>query len=338
MTDFFAGNDELILVKKQADKDSPVVDWTDAMAFRVYEFSKDPVRAIAGLDETDNSAQQGASHVTAITPGLSFGCYGRPSELALISEALLGDNDDDGMAEPWTHTATPDQTPVYYSIAQVLPYAFVVYDGCVLTAASFTATDSGDTTLRVTGMNWMVLGVTHGGSEPGSLPTPADELPFIYAEVAVSYDTDHPGTTTTFTVNVNRNATRLQGDSGFRALAINLGKFQVDGSVTRYTADDDTLRLVDTGDASGTVPTTAIGTEALEIEFTRGTGGDLRSFTITATEIAYETREEAIDPSAGSPFAEVLGWRTQPQADIADNLILTTVNGLATPGAAPDGP
>lgn len=326
---FFAGNAKNILVKQQVDKDTPITDWTGALNLRVYEWSKDPVRAIAPLSESDSSVQESASHVTAITPGLSFGVYGRPSELDFLAEALLGDNDDSATSSPTTHTAVPDQDPPYYSILEVLPYGAVRYDGCRLSQAQFTGQDEGDTELRVTGITWVVLGVTHGITAPTPLPAVKDELPFIYAEAAISYAGSHLGTTSAFTVTVNRNITRAQGDSGFRALDAVLGKIQVDGSFTRYTADDDTMRLIDTGTTSGTAITSDIGTESASILFERGTGASLLSFLIALTEISYETREEALNLD-GTPYKEVLGFRTQPQALESDHMALVTVNAKAT--------
>lgn len=332
MTTFYAGNSKLLLIKKQDDKDSPVSDFTDALALRVYEFSLDPVRAISALDESDASVQQAASHVTAITPGMSFGVYGRPSELDLIAEGLLGANDDDGTAAPFTHTATPDQQPVYYSVLVVDPFENTLYEGCVFTAATFTATDTGQTELRVTGITLAVLGVTHGIMTPSPLPVPVDELPFIYAECEVKYNGSSEGLTSQFTVNVNRNSIRAQGDAGFTALDIVHGKLQVDGSVTRYVADADTFKAVDTGSESGTVPTTDIFSESFSVAFTRDAGAE--QFSIASQEIAYETREQALNLD-GSPIAEVLGFRTQPQADIEDNITIVTVNANEEPGTLP---
>lgn len=329
MSTFFAGNSKLILIKKQADAATPADLNSGALAFRIYEWSKTPVRTQGPLDETDASIQQSGSHVTAITPGFSFGMYGRASELDLIAEALLGLDDDQASGGPIIHTATPDQEQPYYTIGEVDPYAYTVYDGCKLVAGTFTAQDTGQTELRVTGLQWDALGYTAGGTAPDPLPTPVDELPFIYAECAVSYDDVHPGTTNEFSVTVNRNAIRAQGDTGFRGLAVIAGKFQVDGQFTRYVANDEILRAVDTGSKTGTDPTAVLYTESMQILFDRPV--DDLQFQIASQEIAYETRQAAIDPSAGTPYKEVLGFRTQPQAALEDNITIVTVNAKSTP-------
>lgn len=330
-TTFFAGNDKLILVKKQADESTPVSDWTTgATALRVYDLTKAPVRTIAPLEESDASTQESASHVTTIGPALTFGVYGRPSELDLIAEALLGANDDSSTSNPTTHTATPTQDTPYYGLLEVDPFANTRYDGCRLGAAQFTAQDQGQTEFRVTGLAWMAKTILHGVSTPSPMPTPADELPFIYAEATVKYAGTSEGRTSAFQINVNRNLVRAQGDSGFEALALVNTKLQVDGQVTRYVADDDSLRQVDTGTAAGTVPTATIFTEPFSVLFDRGSGTDNRQFLIASTEVAYETREQALALD-GAPVAEVLGFRTQPQADVADNISIVTVNAKTTP-------
>lgn len=325
---FFAGNDKLLLVKKQVDKDTPITDFSAAIALRVYEFTKDPVRTIAPLNETDKSVQQSASHVTAITPSLSWGMYGRASELDLLAEGLLGDNVDGASGGETRHTATPDQEQPYYSIMEYNPYGSTVYDGCKFAAATFQCVDTGDTTLAVTGIQVLSLGFTAHVTPP-TLPDPVDELPFIFAEAKIKYAGSHAGTTSQFSWTVNRNSIRAQGDGGFRGLAIVAGKLQNDGQFTRYVADDSYERAVDTGSKTGTVPTADIYTETASVLFDRPADG--LGWLITSQKVAYETHQVAIDPANGNPYQEVLGFRTQPEAVLADNVSIVTVNGKATP-------
>lgn len=326
MSSFFAGNDKLILVKKQVDKDTPITDWTTATALKVYEFAKPSPRAIAALEETDASADEGASHVTAIQPQISFGVYGRPSELALIAEALLGDNDDSATASPTTHEATLTQDMPYYGILVVDPYENTRFDGCRLSAGQFTAQDTGQTELRVTGLSWVPIGITHGISTPSPVPTPSTELPFIFAECTVKYDGASEGRTSQFTVNVNRNVVRAQGDNGFEALDVVPTKRSVDASVTRYVSDADAERAVDTGSAAGTDPTATIFTQAFSVLFNRGAGVDNRQFLIAVEQMAFETHEKAVNTN-GEPLAEVIGIRRQPSTDFS----IVTVNSKTTP-------
>ncbi len=330
---FFAGNSKTLLIKKQVDKDTPITDFSDALALRVYEWTKDPARGIDELQESDSSAQQGPSHVTAINPGFSFGVYGRPAELAAIAEALLGDNDDSTTVDPTTHTGTPSNDQPYYSVMDVLPWSdeAPVYNGCRCFAATFQAQDDGTTELQVTAITWVALGLTHGVAVPGTLPTPADELPFIYAEAEIKYDGAHPGTTKAFSWVINRNGARRQGDSGFRAIDATPGKLQTTGSFSRYIADDETEREVDTGSPTGTVQTAAVATHSASVLFTRGAGAGLRSVLIAAPEISFEAWDAALNLD-GSPYVEVLGFRTQPQPEEAEHIAIVTVNDLATTG------
>lgn len=314
-TQFYPGNAKLIGIAKQTDKDTPATE--PDLFLQVTNYSKDPVRAQGPLNETDRSAQQGANHVTAITPGCSFDCYGRPGYMHMIAEALLWDAVLDGTND--ITTAVPSQVPVYWTIWEIEPGLYTDrYTGCVGVSGSFTAQDEGETELRVNGLTFIALGFTAHVTEP-DLPAPDDEVPFIFAEVAVKYATVHLGTTSAFTVNVNRNAKRITGDNGYTSLDVSAGKLQVDGTITRYVLDDDTKRAVDTGSEAGTTPTTTIFDEAIEILFDRV--ADSKSFKIASDGIAYPTREQAINLD-GQPLAEVLGFATQPQADAADNITL----------------
>lgn len=329
MSTFFAGNDKLIGIAKQVDAATPAAAPTQA--WRIFNWTKDPVRAIGPLEESDSSAQQGASHVTAFTPGFACDLYLRPSEVDLIFEGLLGDNDDSGTTSPSSHEAVPTQAPVYFTVWECDPFATTKYTGCVMVAGTVTGQDEGQTEFRVTGLTFLATGVVHGGSEPAGIDALVkDELPFLYAECSVKYAGSSPGTTSQVTVNINRNSTRVFGDNGFTARAIVHGKLQVDGQVTRYVEDDDTLRAVDTGSESGTTLTTDIFEEAFQLTMTRGAGASTRTVTIDITDIAYESRETVNDYSQGRPTAEVLGFRSQPQTDIADNIFTTVVNAKAT--------
>lgn len=331
MSTFFAGNDKLIALAIEATPGTP--EAAPTQAWRIFNWTKDPVRAVGPLEESDSSAQQGASHVTAFTPGFSCDLYLRASEFDLIAQGLLGDNDDSGTTTPATHVATvnPDQEVVYFTVWEIEPFATTRYHGCAMVAATLTGQDEGQTEFRVTGLTFLASGVTHGVTEPAGVDSmPIDELPLLYAECTVEYAGVSPGTTSQVTININRNSARIFGDSGFTARAIVHGKLQIDGQVTRYVQDDDTLRAVDTGTEAGTILTTTIFEESFQLAITRGAGGDTRTVQIDIAEIAYETREQVNDYAQGRPTAEVLGFRSQPQADIADHIVITTVNAKPT--------
>lgn len=330
MTTFFAGNAKTILIKKQVDADTPITDFTTALALRVYEWTKGPIRTLGKRSESDARTQAPGSNVQSIGPQITFGIYGRPSELDFIAEAWLGLNDDSSTVDPTTHIATPTQDTPYYSVLEVNPYGNVRYEGCRLTAGSVTAQDSGQTELRLTGLVWLSKSITAAVATPDPMPEPVVEVPFIFAEATVKYAGASQGRTSTFTWNINRTASRAQGDAGFTALAIVNGFLACDGSVTRYLANDDTIRAVDTGATDGTVPTSEVFTEGLSVLFTRGAGADQRQFLIASQEVAYLTDDVALNLDS-TPFAEVIAFEHQPQTDVADNISIVTVNDKATP-------
>lgn len=322
MSELFSGNVRNLLVKKQTNKETPVASFADALNLRVYELTTPAARQVGPLAETDASIQQGASKVQSFGPGLTFGCYGRPTELARLNELILGVSDSGGTTP--TDTATPDQNSPYFGILDVTDYGDGVaprYDGCRIAAATYQCADTeGDTFLKLTGVQVMARSLVHGVVVPDPMPAVVDEDPFIFAECEVSYDAVHPGITKSFSLTVTRNTIRAQGDSGFAAFAIVHGLFQFDGTLQRYTQDDSMRRKVDTGTAAGTTLTQIVAEEALEIAFTRASPA--ASFVIASQGISYEGREESPDPSTGNPYVETLQVRTQPQTDIADNLTM----------------
>lgn len=318
MSTFFPGNAKLIGIAEQADKDTPAS--APSYFLRITEFQRTPVRTQAPLNETDGSTQQGANHVTGFTPGFTIGCYARPSEQDLVARTVLWS----GTASATSHssTSTPTNVPVYWTVWEIEPDLYTVrWDGCVGVAAQWAAQDEGDTELKISGWQFIALGYLAGVTEP-SLPALADEDPYLFAEAAISYDSVHPGLTSAFQLNVNRNARRITGDNGFTSLDVVPGKFQVDGTLTRYVDSDDRMRAVDTGTEAGTTPTTAIFEEPLDIVFTRVSISASLSFACDS--VAYPTREQAVNLD-GSPLAEVLGFQTQPGATLGDNLTIVSV-------------
>lgn len=329
MSTFYAGNDKLIAIAKQVDAETPASSPTQA--WRVFNWNKDAPRAIAPLEESDSSAQEGASHVTAIVPAFSCDLYLRASEFDLIAEGLLGLNDDSATTSPATHVATATPTPVYFTVWEIDPYETVRYDGCVMVSATLQGQDEGQTEWRVTGLTFIALTLTHGVTEPaGAAALVVDELPLLWAETQVRYGGTHTKRTSAVTININRNSSRVQGDNGFQSLAVVHGKLSVDAQATRYLADDDAVRAVDTGTTAGTTPTATIYTQAFQVLATRGSGGSTRAFQIDIAEVAFETLEKQNDYGQGRPVAEVIGLRSQPQTDIATNTIVTTTNAKPT--------
>lgn len=310
---FFPGNQKLYGFAVQADKDTPAAAPT--FATRLTEHSRTPARTVASLEETDASTQQGASHVTAITPAFSLSGYARPSLWKFMIAAILGDEDVVGDVS----TATPDLDQPYYTVWEVDPDVHTIrYDGCREVSLSLTGQSEGDTTLRLNTISWLPLGILHGEAEPDLVALLVDEAPFIFAECLVKYAGASLGRTGAFTLNINRNSGRPFGDGSFRALDVVPGKFQVDGSVTRFVSDDEILRAIDTGTVAGTVPTTTIYSEAFELELDRP--AETLNITVSIPEVAYETIEDPVSTD-GAPKTETLGFRSQPQSNLADHVV-----------------
>lgn len=326
MSTFYAGNAKILAFARQVDKDTPAGAPTFAM--RIRGFTENPVRVQGPLEETDRSAQQGASHVTAIAPSFALDAYLRYMEINTIAEMLLGGNTDSVTVSPTSHEAFPDQNGDYWTAWHIEPGLFTNrYDGVRCVQGTFQSQDDGQTEWLITGLTFEALGFTAGEAEPAGLDALLDdEEPAIWAETTVTYDAVHPGTTKLFSATINRQANRAQGDNGFRGLAVVNGKLMVSGTVTRYVENDDLMRLVHTGTSGGTAPTATIGTQALRVVIERAAD---RSIDMVFTEVAYPTREQAPNLD-GQPLVEALGFENQPQDDIADNVIITTTNDATT--------
>lgn len=319
---FFAGNKKTLYFGTQSGKGTPQT--TPTLAMRVTDFTPNEVRAKIQLAETDASAQEAGNVVVGVTPGATFSAYMRPSEFDFWAAALLGNNVDSGSNPNYIHTADADETQPYLTMYEVEP-SLLCNQHTDIRVTSLTARGGAGQALEVS-ITIEALGFAAGATAPTS-PAPVSEQPFVYPEVSITKGASTPGTFDSFEITINRNATRLQGDNGMTSLDIIPGKFAVNGTATKYVADDDDQRSVDTGSSSGTAPTTTIFTEALSILVART--ANLRvTFDMDAVE--WTTREAGVRTD-GTPLMEVLGFRTVPQATLAGNLQIITRNAKATP-------
>lgn len=314
MSEFFPGNAKLIGIAKQTDKDTPAAA-PDAY-FRLTGYSRNDVRVLSPLQETDGRAQRGGNHVTQITPGCSLDLYSRFGDWALLAEAILWDAEDD--VTNGIVTATPSLIPVYYTVWEVEPGLYTDrYDGCVFGQLTVVGKDEGETEIKVTGLQFEALGFTAHVTEPVSLPGAPTEVPQIYAEATIKYAGVHPGTTSEFSLTIDRALDRLTGDNGFRSKAISPKLLDVNGTVTLYVEDDDRKRAVDTGSTTGTDPTTDIFSESLSIKLERGD----ESLEFALDSISYLKSERALNLD-GSPLAEVTPFISEPGDTLADNITI----------------
>lgn len=326
------GNQKIIAAAFQSDKDTPATDPT--VAWPVTAWAKDPVRVISSLQETDASAQEAASRVSAITPGAGCDLYLRASIMDFIAEWLLGQNTDTSYSPGYEHTAVPILVPKYATVWEIEHGHWTNrYDGVVCAKADLDGSE--DNWWQVKNLAALALGFTAHVSEPAGALALAQaleaEAPLVWAETAVSYDYVHPGLTKALTLTIDRQASRAQGDSGFRAFDVALGKLKVTGTITRYMVDDSVLREVDTGSPTGTTPTTTVPEHELDVLIDRS--ADHLKVLIASLGVSYLTDDTPIDIS-GLPKTEVLGIQTQPQSSLGSNISLVTVNGKATPESA----
>lgn len=319
---FVPGNKRTLYFGIQDDKDTP--QDTPTRAFRVSDFTPNPVRAEITLAETDKTTQQPEDVVVGNTPGFSFKCYLRPTQAALLLTSLLGADVDTGTTPHYIHTITPSVDTPYLTVFEVEPGVWCnEYDGVRVTQIQIDGATGQAAEATVT---CEAIEFTAGVDEPVT-PDADSDLPYVYPEVTVTRATVHAGTASQFTITIARNGARAQGDNGFNSLDYVNGLFAISGQITKYASDDVDQRQVDTGSKTGTTPTTAIYSEALVIKLTRDANTSIQ---ISIAAASYPTRTAAID-TGGAPLAEVLGFRSLPQSTLAANVVVLVKDANAVP-------
>lgn len=319
---FFAGNRRTLYFATQSVKGTPLT--TPTVAMRVTDFTPNDVRQKIRLAETDRTTQQPPQVVVGNTPGFSFKTYLRPSQVAFLIQAVLGDNTDSGSDPNYIHTIVPDPvvTP-YLTMFEAEPDVWCNRHADIrVTQLQLDIQDGGVCEATVT---CEALGFLAGATEPDL--DAGSELPYVWPEIAITRATVHPGTASQATITIARNGQRANGDTGFNSIDYVNGLFAVTGQITKYASDDADRRQVDTGSKTGTAPTTAIYDEALSIKLTRDANTSVE-FQMAA--VSYPTNAAAVNTD-GSPLAEVLGFETVQQTDIADNLTVVVKDAAATP-------
>lgn len=318
------GNARTIYLAVQADK--ATLATTPTIKLRIRDLSKNPVRNIIALEETDASTQEGASVVAGFAPGGSLAAYLRPSEVDLLMLGILGSSVDTGVGPNFVHTISPTVDTPYLTVWEVEPDGTFCnrFGGCRLT--QLTAQGGQGQPLELTGIQFEALKFAAGVTPPVAPADPFDELPYIYPEVTVNRGGPTLGDVDQFSVLINRNGQRLGGDSGFGSFDYANGKFQVQVNITQFFSTEDDLRGTDTGDVAGTAPTPTIRTQTLSIIALRNAN---TSIEIASTKLSIVTATAGVNTD-GSPLTQVIAARTEPTADIADNLTVIVKNAIAT--------
>lgn len=297
---------------------------TPTKAFRVSDFTPNPVRQRITLAETDATTQQPGDVIVGYTPGFSFKVYLRPSQAALLFQSLLGINVDSGSTPNYIHTQTPSQTTGYSTVFEREPSVWCNrYVDCRVTQIVLDGQAGGAIEATVT---VEALSFTGGATAPTS-PAADSDLPFVYPEILVKRAGSSPGTASQFNATIARNGNRAQGDNGFGSLDYVNGLFAGSGQFTKYASDDADRRQVDTGSTTGTATTTAILQETLEIKATRDAN---QSISILFAAVSYPTNVAAVD-TGGNPLAEVMGFRSDPQSTLAGHVTVVVHDLIATP-------
>lgn len=318
---FVSGNKRVLYFGTQVAKGT--AQTTPTKAFRVTDFTPNPVRQRITLAETDATTQQPSDVIVGYQPGFSFKIYLRPTNAAFLLASLLGTNADSGSTPNYIHTMAANVATPYLTMYEREPSVWCnQYIDCRITQIQLDGQAGGAIEATIT-----VEAITfNGGATAPTTPAAGSDLPYVYPEILFKRAGSSPGTASQFSITIARNGARAQGDNGFGSLDYVNGLFSIAGQVTKYASDDADRRQVDTGSASGTATTTAILQQTLEILATRDAN---TSVSIALAAASYPTNVAATDPS-GAPLAEVLGFRSDPQSTLAANVVVVVKDQLAT--------
>lgn len=306
-------NVEYLGIGIQADKDTAAA--APIMFFALEDCTLDPNPSKIQLAESDFTAQQGNKAVVGAQPGGTFKKYLRPSEDDLLLYGLLGKSTDAGTT-PKTHTITMDPlapfvTP-YLTIWDVWPGVGTVrYEGMRISQATITRQPgaAAEVDYTVTGLK-----ATMGVTEP--TPTFIDELPFTGAEFVCTLNGSTPGTINAASVTINRNTGRYPGDKGLTSYDVPNGLVAVSGSLEVAFENDDLWRAANTGTTGGTVLTTTLYEQSLNLAYTRGS--TLKAaFDMNAVQMDNFRTAMKTD---GSPAVSTFDFTSKRQATVADLL------------------
>lgn len=314
-------NIEYLAAAVQTDKDTPA----DApqIAWVLEDESLDPGVQILTTAETDQSAQQGDRIVVGAQPGGTFRKYLRPNEEDFFLNALLGlTQDTPGSPDVHVSNIDPDApffTP-YLTIWQVWPGSLAIkYDGCRIGQGVYTCTPGQGASSEYT---VVALAATYLDSEPDISGLLTDELPFTWADLAVSLGGDHNGIVQTFSLTISRNTGRFEGDNGLKSLDVPNGLVAITGSAEIAFEDDALTRAANTGDPTGTDLSTTIYETELEFDFSRAGGDEEVDFDLATVQLSSLRTAPKTD---GSPATTTFNFNTKRVPDAVDTLVVATV-------------
>lgn len=305
------GNNAVLGIAKQSGKGTPNTTPTYALDYTGSPTLVPGVQLVTA-EETDASAQAGVDYVVGTEPGGNAEHYLRPVSFALIAEALMGQKTGTDV-----QVATPSQTQPYFTLIEDRADGTLVtqFNDAKCGQVVITAQNRALCTYTAT---WQALSFIMGGS---TLAVDAeDETILAWPQVTVSRGGVHQGTCQTINLTIDRNLTRVPGDVGYGNVDSVAGLFQVTGEMVVLFENDDDARAFATGTTSGTVSTPTLYTESLDLEiaFDSGLGVlfEMAAIQFTSYNVPVNTNAE--------PAYATINFKTVRQADIADNLTITT--------------
>lgn len=311
-----SGNVVTLAVGKQTAKGTPQA--TPTYKLKLTGGDIDPKRQIIQLAETDATRQQGKSVVVGASIDGSPEFYVRPDDFGLLGYAAMGAIATTGTTDK-THTITPANSGIYLTIYKAIGSTILVdqYSDVRVTALRLRGSAGGVLTCSV---ELMGLNAVFGATDPVLAVVTQD--PLVYPQVTVTKGGAAPGTIESFELNIVNNGVLLQGDKQLTPYEYVWGELEVFGTMTMLFESDSDYRKFHTGTAGGTAFSQDIFTETLSIKAAKSA---TLSIEAVMAGIAYTEYPVPPDPS-GAPIRVAAGFRSQPQAAIADYLKLIVMN------------
>lgn len=316
-----AGNFFTAAIGRQASKGT--AQTTPKFKLRVTGDIVDPTVQILDLPETDSSIQRSrAIKVGEIIEG-SLSGFVRADEYGFLAYLHMGAVAVTG-ASPYTHTITA---------ATQLPYA-TIYNAFDSTALVSRMIDCRVASLSTSGGAGQALTYTAGVLGLSGLEGETDPVlavstfePLVYPNVTVSYNSVTTDIVESFTINSERAASVIQGDTGMTASDSVTGRWGVTGTLRVLFETDAIWRDFLTDSTVGTTHSQTINTVPLNILASRSASADEVSWDVNNAEIRNVSLVP--DPS-GSPLFYDIEWSAKPDATIANTLEVVAKNTTAS--------
>jgi hypothetical protein len=316
-----AGNFYVLYIGRQTAKG--VAQTTPQYGLKVTGGDINVDKTEVELQETDSTRQGGRTVVTAAKVGGSPDLYVRPDDFGLLAYGLLGVNADSGTNPNYIHTATMSSSAAvpYFTIYKTIGGTVLVdqYVDCRITGCKI----KGQAGQPITA-SWDIAGLTPtlGATSPVTVPVTQD--PLVYPQCRVQIAGSAPGTVESWEIDMMNNPDVIQADNSLFPFDVALGRLQVSGTYTMLFQSDADYRTFFTGSPTGTVPSTALNTERLDINIVSSAflGIDLTFQSVAVT--AYPVSPDV----AGKPLRVAVGWRAQPDATLANYVKVVTNNGI----------